>query len=167
MHVRLAMDVYTALQKELRRPHPFAAERVAFAYGRQAMSSKKSFVIIADFDSVEDDDYEDDTSVGARIGAVAINKALRRAAALGAAAFHVHAHLHSGRPWFSKTDLRELPPVMEPFMHVVPTQPRGILVMSDDDCAGLVWRPREVRPVTLLETVVVGAPMQFLGIAHE
>jgi hypothetical protein len=162
MNFRLTTDLLVALRADLRRPHPFAAERVAFVFGRQALTSSVPIVILANFLPVEDDDYEDDASVGARIGAVAINKALRRAATLQGAAFHVHAHEHGGRPWFSRTDLRELPPVMEPFRHLVPTQPRGLLVLSNDNCAGLVWPSGEPRSKRVGNVTAVGSPMQFL-----
>src|SRR4051812_1604321 len=102
MKFRITTDLLAALRADLRRPHAFAAERVAFVFGRQALTPSGPLVILVSFLPVDDNDYEDDASVGARIGAAAINKGLRRAAALQVAAFHVHAHEHRGRPWFSR-----------------------------------------------------------------
>jgi hypothetical protein len=93
---------------------------------------------------------------------VAINKALQKAASLGAAALHVHAHAHYQTLWFSPTDLRELPPVMEPFKHIVPTQPRGMLLLGDDDGVGLMWFPGDKRSQVVSDVTIVGAPMTFL-----
>ncbi|HLK15190.1 MAG TPA: hypothetical protein VKT78_10320 [Fimbriimonadaceae bacterium] len=164
VHVRLTSALYKDIRADLERPHEFAAERVGFAYGRQALTSSGVLVIVIAFDPVADSDYEDDPSVGARIGAPAINKALQRAASLGAAAFHVHAHLHAGPPRFSRTDLAQLPPVMEPFAHIVSNQTRGLLVFSDDDCTGLAWVPGERSSRRVSAVTVVGSPMQLIGV---
>jgi hypothetical protein len=160
--LRLTHGLHDRLLRDLRRPHPFAAERVAFAFGRHAATPTGGVIILSTFEPVPDADYEDDPRVGARIGAGAIHDALQRASTLGAAAFHTHLHEHVGTPRFSRTDLRELPPVMQPFAYVAPTQPRGLFLLSDDDCTGLVWLPRDKRPRAIRDVTVVGAPMKLL-----
>lgn len=160
--IRLTRGLFDRLQQDLRRPHRFAAERVAFVFGRHAATPTGEVIILSTFDPVEDDHYEDDPHVGARIGATAIHRGLQRASTLGAAAFHAHVHEHAGRPRLSRTDLRELPPVMQPFAYVVPKQPRGILLLSDDHGSGLVWLPGCETPSPANDVTIVGAPMTLL-----
>jgi hypothetical protein len=164
MNIKLRMTraYWDALQSDLRRPHAFAAERVAFAYGRRGAAPGGDVILLSTFAPVEDCDYEDAPYVGARIGARAIHKGLKRAAQLRAAAFHVHLHEHLGMPWFSRVDLSELPPVMDPFQHVVREQSRGLLLLSDDDCVGLVWHPSSTKPSAISDVTIVGAPMRLL-----
>jgi hypothetical protein len=160
--LRMTRSFWHALQADLRRPHAFAAERVAFTFGRRGIAQPGDVIVMSTFEPVDDGDYEDDPSVGARIGAQAIHKGLKRAAQLRAAAFHVHLHEHLGMPWFSRTDLRELPPIMDPFQHVVREQPRGLLLLSDDDCVGLVWSSSSTKPSAISDVTIVGSPMRLL-----
>jgi len=164
MNIKLRMTraLWDALQTDLRRPHAFAAERVAFVYGRRGVAPGGDVIVLSTFAPVGDGNYEDAPYVGARIGAQAIHEGLVRAAQLRAAAFHAHLHEHVGMPWFSRTDLRELPPVMDPFQHVVREQPRGLLLLSDDDCIGLVWQPSSTGPTAISDVTIVGAPMRLL-----
>jgi hypothetical protein len=145
----------SALER-LRRPHNFAAERVSFAYGRRGVTKDGEVIVISEIADVDDADYDDDPTVGARINSMAIHKALQRALDLKAAAFHVHIHEHRGTPWFSRVDLRELPDVVRPFGVLVPDQPFGLLLFSDDDCIGLVWHRGEKRPTALRDVAIVG-----------
>jgi hypothetical protein len=160
--LRMTNAFWDALQADLHRPHAFAAERVAFAFGRRGAALGGDVILLSTFTPVEDGDYEDDPYVGARIGAQAIHTGLKQAALQRAAAFHVHLHEHNGMPWFSRTDLRELPPVMDPFQHIVREQPRGLLLLSDDECVGLVWHPASSRPSAISDVTIVGAPMRLL-----
>lgn len=160
--LRMTRAFWDELQADLRRPHAFAAERVAFAFGRRGVAPDGDVIVLSMFASIDDADYEDDPYVGARIGAQAIHKGLKQAALLRAAAFHVHAHAHKGMPWFSRTDLRELPPVVEPFRHIVHGQPRGLLLLSNDDCSGLVWCSSSNQPSAISDVTIVGAPMRLL-----
>ena len=42
-------------------------------------------------------------------------------------------------------------------------QPRGLLVLSDDDCQGLVWLAGDTEPRPIERTTLVGAPLRFIG----
>lgn len=106
--LRMTRAFWDAAQADLRRPHAFAAERVAFAFGRRGVAPAGDVILLSTFAPVDDGDHEDDPYVGARIGAQAIHKGLKRAAQLCAAAFHLHLHEHVDMPWFSRTDLRVL-----------------------------------------------------------
>lgn len=144
--LRMTRQLYASTLMRLRRPHAFAAERVAFAYGRRGLTKDGEVIVLAEIVDVDDADYDDDPSVGARINSMAIHKALQRALDLKAGAFHVHLHEHRGSPSFSRIDLRELPDVVRPFGVLVPEQPFGLILFSDDDCTGLVWHRGETSP---------------------
>jgi hypothetical protein len=160
--LRMTRQLRTSALERLRRPHAFAAERVAFAYGRRGVTNDGEVILISEIVDVEDADYDDDPSVGARINSTAIHKALQRALDLKAGAFHVHIHEHHGMPWFSRLDLHELPGVVRPFGVLVPNQPFGLLLFSDDDCIGLVWHRGDKRPTALRDVAIVGAPTTLL-----
>lgn len=160
--LRMTRPLYKSALERLRRPHAFAAERVAFAYGRRGVTKSGEVIVISEVVDVDDEDYEDDPSVGARINSTAIHKALQRALDLKAAAFHVHIHEHCGTPWFSRVDLRELPEVVRPFGVLVPDQPFGLLLFSDDDCIGLVWHRGDKKPTALRDVTIVGARTTLL-----
>jgi hypothetical protein len=160
--LRMTRRLSESALDRLRRPHAFAAERVAFAYGRRGVTKDGEVIVISEIVDVEDGDYEDDPSVGARINSMAIHKALQRALDLKAGAFHVHIHEHRGMPWFSRLDLRELPGVVKPFGVLVPDQPFGLLLFSDDDCIGLVWHRRDKKPTALRDVAIVGTPSALL-----
>lgn len=160
--IRMPRSLRDATLERLRRPHPFAAERVSFAYGRRGKLADGEVVLLARVVDVDDDDYEDDPSVGARINSAAIHKALQHALDLRAAAFHLHLHDHSGTPWFSRVDLHELPGVVRPFGILVPEQPYGLLLLSDDDCVGLVWHRGHGRPRVARDVTLVGSPVSLL-----
>src|SRR5258708_3471007 len=102
--LKMTRALHDATRDRLRIPHSFAAERVAFAFGRRGTLPGGEVLILADVLHVDDADYEADPSVGARIGSTAIHKALQRALDLRAAAFHVHVHEHRGVPRFSRVD---------------------------------------------------------------
>ena len=135
---------------------------MAFGFGRRGALADGEVILLSELVDVDDDDYEDDPSVGARIGARAIHKALQRALDLRAAAFHVHLHDHFGTPWFSRIDLRELPDVVRPFGVLVPEQPHGLLLLSGDDCVGLVWHHGDKEPRAVRDVTIVGTPMSLL-----
>ena len=160
--IRMSRQLRDLALERLRRPHPFAAERVAFAYGRRGKLSDGEVILLSNVVEVDDEDYEDDPTVGARIGSVAIHKALQRALDLRAATFHLHLHDHSGMPWFSLVDRRELPDVVRPFGVLVPEQPHGLLLLSDDDCVALVWHGGQKAPRLAHDVTFVGAPMSVL-----
>ena len=152
-------DLYLETKRALAVPHAFALERVVFAFGRRGGDN---MVLLSSIAAVDDHDYDDDPTVGARINAQAIHKGLQRAYSDGLGAFHAHLHDHRGMPWFSRTDRRELPDVMKPFRHLVPGQPHGLLLLSEDDCIALCWWPGESKPRAIRGVSIVGTPMRLL-----
>lgn len=140
----------------LEAPHAFALERVGFAYGRWGGGG---LVLLSSISPVADEDYEYDASVAARIGAAAISKALQFALKQRAAAFHVHIHPHAGLPRFSRTDIMELPGVIDPFRQLIPEQPHGLLLLSHDRFSAVAWFPDRTKVQFVNDFTIVGAPM--------
>ena len=65
-------------------------------------------------------------------------------------------HEHSGRPSFSRTDLREQIKFVPDFFKVRPQLPHGAIVLSHDRAAGRVWLGSETV-VAISEFVTVAA----------
>jgi hypothetical protein len=148
------------VRHDIARPHEFAAERVGFFVCRAASLSPQGVVILAhDYMPVEDEDYVDDSTVGAMMGASAIRKALELALSMKAGMFHAHLHEHAGRPRFSRTDARESAKFVPDFWNVRPEMPHGALVASKDSFYGMCWYPGMSTPIEIGEFVVVGSPI--------
>jgi hypothetical protein len=164
---RLRQALLERVHRDLSRPHPFAAERVGFFFGRAARSDAQALVLLAtDYEPVADDDYVVDPLVAAMMSATAIRKALERALAGGAgdaSVFHVHRHEHEGPPWFSSVDLRENAKFAPSFFHVAPTMPHGVIVFSHDQAAGLWWESEHAKPRRIDRITCVGAPLRYWG----
>ncbi len=143
----------------LREPHPFAAERVAFMQCQVGSADDCLIVLAHDIHRVDDDDYIDDTSAGATIGAAAIRKALQLAYNKKVSMFHVHIHEHLGRPRFSRTDSRETAIFVPDFWNVQPMLPHGAIVLSEDSAWGRCWYPGR-GPVNIDDFAFVGIPMR-------
>jgi hypothetical protein len=147
---------------DLRRPHPFAAERVGFFSCRVGALKPSGCVVLAhDFHSVADGDYLHDHTVGAMMGPAAIRKAMQFALSHEVCMFHVHIHEHRGRPWFSGTDLRESAKFVPDFWHVRPHLVHGAIVLSLDSASGLCWHPQFPEPFRFSDCCVVGSPMSI------
>ena len=157
--LRMRRDLDDEIRRALAIPHAFALERVVFAFGRRGGDN---MLLLSSFVPVEDGDYVDDHRVGARINAQAIHKALQHAYSNGLGAFHVHLHDHLGMPWFSPTDRRELPDVMTPFRHLIPDQPHGLLLLSEDDAVAQCWWPGDRKPRAVRNVSIVGVPIRLL-----
>lgn len=159
--VRLARALYDEARADLRRPHPFAAERVGFLFGK-ASSGGGDRVVLAmrAYVALADDEYIDDRSAGAVFSAGAIRRMRQRVLDTGESAFHLHEHRHSGRPAFSTIDLRSLAELIPSFGALVPDAPHGALLLSDDAAIGLGWSRHSSSPVATEAVSVVGRPMQ-------
>ena len=164
---RAPSDLWETVRRDLERPHPFAAERVGFLVCRAAKLAGEGLAILATaFDSVADEDYLDDPSVGAMMGPTAIRKALQRAYNNGAedlSIFHVHMHEHRGLPGFSPIDVRENKKFVPDFFNVAPVMPHGAIVLSRNQAAGLCWYAQHAVPVPIDRFASVGAPLRMWG----
>ena len=113
-----------------------------------------------DLHPVLDEDYERDDSVGAMLGPGAFRRILQVAYNNPVSMLHVHRHEHHGKPWFSNFDLSEARKYVPDFWKVRGGYPHGILVLSHDSAAGLIWMPRVDRQTRLSRISIVGAPLQ-------
>jgi len=140
------------------RPHPFAAERVAFFKCRVGATAHSLIVLAHDVHHVSDEDYLDDPSAGATMGAQAIRNALQVSYHQKISMFHVHIHEHRGRPGFSRTDFRESALFVPDFWNVQPELPHGAIVLSGDSAWGRCWYPGHAKPIDIEDFAFVGLP---------
>lgn len=161
--VRLARGLYDRVLEDLRRPHPFAYERVGFLSARPgAAGDGLRLVLLTDYHPVPDHQYVKDSGCGARINSDAIREAMQRVLDTGAGSLHVHLHEHHGVPRFSDTDADETPRVVAGLRTVGPALPHGMLLLSDDRAEAWVWLPGEAQHTRAARITVVGRPMGFL-----
>ena len=165
MIFRVTRTLVEKVRDDLKRPHPFAGERVGFFLCRAGRLDNGGVLILAaDYHTVADDDYERDDSVGAMMGPAAIRKALQCGYAGGAgdiSLFHVHTHEHGGMPGFSKVDVSEARKFVPDFFNVAPMMPHGIVVLSHDRAAGLGWQADSDEPAPINRFAFVGAPLSM------
>lgn len=151
------------VKAQLGRPHPFASERVGFLLCRVGLLEDGGVVVLSHIlHTVADEDYLDDSSVGAMMGPDAIRKALQTSYSQQASMFHVHLHLHKGRPRFSRIDEEETAKFVPDFWNVQPDLPHGAIVFSEDSACGRCWIPGQEAPLEISQFAVVGVPMRKL-----
>lgn len=154
-----------AVRDDLYRRHRFAAERVGFLACRAARLANNGLIILAtEYHPVADDDYVEDPTVGAMMGARAIRVAMQLAYNGGredTSVFHIHMHDRAGYPVFSQTDLTESGQFIPAFFNVAPAMPHGIVVLSCDLAAGFCWQAPGHKPAAINRFSIVGAPLQF------
>lgn len=160
---KLTRSLFTRALRDLREPHPFAAERVGFFSCRVGSLKPAGWTVLAeDFHPVADEDYLEDHTVGAMMSADAIRKAMQVAMNNRCCMFHAHIHEHRGKPRFSAIDLSETAKFIPDFWNVCPHLVHGAIIFSGDSMAGRCWHPRSRAPVRISELSVVGSPMWFL-----
>lgn len=165
---RITAELLDRLRKDLQRVHPFAAERVGFISCQCASLDGTGVLILAGaYHSVEDADYIEDRTVGARIGSEALRKALQFSYHSHKSMFHVHLHEHLGRPRFSRTDTRETADFVPDFWNVQPGLPHGAIVFSHDSAVGSCWLPGSNMPVEVQEFNIVGSPMRIVSPIYD
>jgi hypothetical protein len=151
------------VKSQLARPHAFASERVGFLMCRVGMLEDVGLIVLShSLHSVADEDYINDPTVGAMMGPDAIRKALQTAYQQRASMFHIHLHLHEGRPRFSRIDEKETARFVPDFWNVQPELPHGAIVFSDDSACGRCWIPGRKAPVEISQFGVVGIPSRKL-----
>lgn len=160
--LRITRALLDDIRADLRRPHPFAAERVGFVHCRLGNEQGGTLLVLPfGYVAVPDSQYVRDGAVGARISGDAIRDAMGAALAGALCVLHVHLHEHAGRPHFSRTDLREYPPLISALQNAGPMCPHGALLLSDDHLDCLLWRRGRVEPLGEGRIVVAGRPMGF------
>lgn len=138
---RISEVIYDRVMTDLRRQHPFAAERVGFLSVKQTVVNDTVLLFAREYFSIPDDYYVCDYTVGARIGGDAIRFAMQQVLDTRRGMFHLHLHEHVGRTNFSGTDKFELRKLIPSFQRVGRELCHGALVFSEDDCRCLVLPP--------------------------
>lgn len=137
--IRIRSDMLSQIRADLARPHPHAWERVGFMVAAATASPGKLLLLVRNYQPVADSDYIVSKNVGAAIGPEAFRKAAQMAYRPKSALIHIHAHCHDGRPGFSNIDLRSGSEFVPSFFTTVPGMPQGMIVLSNDSAAGLIW----------------------------
>jgi hypothetical protein len=159
--LRITRTLLADVRADLSRPHPFAAQRVGFLYGR-LVSAGSPLVLMTEYEPVADDRYIDDPRSGARIDSQAIRTAMQGVLDRGQGGFHVHMHHGPGGPILSRIDVEEVPAVVTGFRRVGPVHAHGMLLLHAEECVAWVWLPGNDKPLTAESISVVGFPLQIL-----
>ena len=155
--LRLDQQLFEDVHEDLSRPHAHAGERVAFLSCRPASLRGGALLLLGQaLHPVLDEDYDRDDMVGAMLGAGAFRKILQHAYNTPVSILHVHRHEHWGRPWFSQVDLNEAQKYVPDFWKVRADFAHGILVLSRDSAAGLIWIPGTQSQCRLSRITVTG-----------
>lgn len=161
IHFKITRRLCNLILRDLRCPHPFAAERVGFISCRPATSPNGLIILAAAYHPIADEDYLRDQWVGAMMGPAAIRKALQFAYNNVVSMFHVHLHDHKGVSAFSKTDLDESAKFVPNFFNVQPKLPHGHLVLSKDSGLARCWCHSSEKPAWVSKITFVGAPLEL------
>ena len=160
--VRITRKLLDEVRADLSRPHPFAAERVGFLYGRLACTDP-ALVLMTGYEPVADDRYINDPWSGARIDSHAIRGAMQGVLDRGQGGFHVHMHHWPGRPVLSRMDAEEIPPVVTGLRRVGLAHAHGIVLLHAEECAAWVWLPGRDDSVEAQSVSDVGFPLKIFG----
>jgi hypothetical protein len=160
--IKIAGPVYERIRADLHRRHPFAAERVGFAYAKSARIGEETFLYVFDYTPVADDDYLDDPTVGARINSAAIRRAMQGILDQSASCFHVHKHWGCGRPSPSPDDIAGNLPIAQSFVRMRPDRIHGMLILSEDGACGSAWTGPSCVPIEVAAVSAVGFPYRVL-----
>lgn len=163
MLAKMTGALHANIINDLRRPHPFAAERVGFVAARLVtVPVGVPLLLFTRYHPIPDHEYMKDNSVGARLGSEAITWAMQavyhgRAAREGI--FHIHFHNHSGETGMSKTDRREIPNMVLGFQSVNREAAHGIVILSIDHASVWAWMPGQEEAVQAVSMSVIGSPL--------
>jgi hypothetical protein len=162
-HIKLTGTLHDAILRDLTRPHPFAAERVGFVFGRLgSLAEGGRLILLTRYHAIPDEQYIEDHAVGARIGSDALTWAMQavyhgRPACEGI--FHIHLHWHHGETGMSATDMREIPKLIPGFQSVGRDAAHGIIILSVDHGSGWVWTRGNEEPAHADCISVIGSPI--------
>jgi hypothetical protein len=162
--LRMPRNLLQDVRADLSRPHPFAAERIGFLYGRLASAGADSpLVLMTGYEPVADERYINDPWSGARIDSQAIRGAMQGVLDRGQGGFHVHMHHWPGRPVLSRMDAEEIPPVVTGLRRVGLVHAHGIVLLHQEECAAWVWLPGNDNAIEAESVSVVGFPIKIFG----
>lgn len=160
-HLRISEASLTSIREDLSRPHRFAWERVGFVRVGLAGGADETLLLAGEYRPVPDEQYRQHSTAGVSIGSDAIREALEWADGWRGGIFHVHAHLGSGIPRFSRMDIESNARLIPSLFNIAPSGIHGAIVLSDDRLAGAVWTGKLHPPKPIDRTTVIGAPVRW------
>lgn len=161
IHVKMTKSIYDTMRADLRRPHPFAYERVGFILARKEVSSETLSIFATNYHPILDSHYINDPDVGAKIGAAALRGIMERAYPTKECIIHVHLHDHSGPPRFSKADRIGYNQMIPSFHNIGGTAVHGGMVFSFDNAIGLIWTSKNKEPFFVNKLSIIGYPLEI------
>jgi len=168
--LRIPWSLFEKIIKDLRREHEFAFERAGFTFGRAKNFGENRFTIfLNEYMPVDDKNYINDKSVGARINSTAITNAMQVVFTGEKSSFHTHLHdfeYDDIMPQFSLVDREELPPIAKSAISFAPEQVHGCIVLSGNSINAIVFLPGFQRPIQPVQISIVGYPMVFVFPQH-
>lgn len=163
--LKIPSRMLDGIHTDLRRPHPFAHERVGFmTAGATAIGAQELLLLARAYRPVADEDYVPDPTVGVKIGGSAMRNALEFAYTPRSTLLHIHTHGGLGLPDFSGVDTRSAREFVPGFFNAISRLPHGILVLSDDSASGLLWTNARDEGFYISAFVGVGAPYSRFGV---
>jgi len=163
VNIRISQKLYDDALTDLRRPHPFACERIGFFSSSTVQLDTNDFLIfLKDFHSIQNEHYIDNPEVGACIGREAIQAAMQRSLKLNMGQIHAHIHEHAGRPHPSPDDLEGVPPITRSLSLTSPDQTSGYLILSRNSAWAELHIAGTGQIAEASKITVTGFPLQFL-----
>ena len=158
--LRMSTDIRLQMLNDLRRLHDHAYERVGFLFTKTKKLRTNTVIVIATkYMPVDDADYLQDKSVGAKINSTAIRKAMQYCFSNKTGCFHVHLHDHIGKPGPSSTDKHGLPPIVDSFQNITNEEANGIIILSEDSHFIQLKISKEISFIFPQQISVIGLPM--------
>jgi hypothetical protein len=159
--LRLRRRAFDQLHDDLCQRHSFAAERVGFLFAiQEVMQHGCHILFLSSYTPLEDNEYERDATVGARVGRSPIRRAMQRCLTTGESVFTIHVHNHHGPPGFSRIDQRSMAELAPTFTSLAPSGLHGGIVLSHDDATCLAWRAGASGPIGV-GVSIVGFPTKI------
>ncbi|HEX3718945.1 MAG TPA: ThiF family adenylyltransferase [Verrucomicrobiae bacterium] len=158
MVIKIPREIHERAKRDLRRPHRFAGERVGFFSTRCTRLGDTNLVHCIEYDTVNDDHYVDDHTVGARIGSLAVTTAMSRSINDSVGQLHVHLHGSAGLPVPSRTDESELPPLARGLRNANGAEAHGWIILGECDAHGSVLSPVDGAITSVPPVSIVGFP---------
>lgn len=163
IELRLTRTLLNTMLADLRRPHPFAGERIGFVFGALGtLPSDGTLVLLSHYTPIDDDHYEEQFGVGAYIGQSAMAKAMNDVYQLKEqrkGIFHVHLHDWPGPTNMSCVDEEGIPPMIPGFANISKDAAHGILILSEDHASAWCRLPGSKALDQVARVTVAGAPV--------
>ena len=159
---KIPKELKVEIEKDLKRDHEYAYERIGFLLTRSYKSDGETQVLAYDYYPIIDENYIKDSLVGARINSNAIRNAMQTSLTENCGVFHIHRHCHNGKPSESIDDEQGIPPMMESISRLNHNENFGYLILSIDSVLCKVYSPNQKTFFEADIFIEVGYPMKFV-----